>query len=122
MLTEKNFLKFSLNNYKNYYADEGEFEEDLKRFNYIKKLLSRYKKTGDLKERLILNHIIILHNCFGKHVSNMLFMRCDEFHEQLKPFLEYLNLMPEIIEYENEMIFSQRISSDEYVTEKLKSI
>ena len=65
-LTDKNFLLFCAAHYDNYqYHSTEEFYEDLNRFKYIKRLFSRYEETGELKERLILNHIIILYNLFG---------------------------------------------------------
>ena len=68
-LTDKNFLLFCAANYDNpqYYSTE-DFYEDLNRIKYIKKLITRYIESGDLKERLILNHIIVLNNCFGAEV------------------------------------------------------
>lgn len=73
-----------------------EFEEDVKRFLYIRKLLTRYKNNGELRERLILNHIIVLYNIFGDHVTNMLFFKVEkEYWPQLATFLIYLERMPE---------------------------
>lgn len=70
--------------------------DDLTRVKYIKRLLIRFKKTGDLKERLILNHIIILQNLFGAEVcTRMLFFKIPkELHSMLKSFLEYLQYIP----------------------------
>lgn len=76
-----------------------EFEEDLKRFLYLKKLFLRYKSNGELKERLILNHIIVLYNLFGDATTNMLFYKIDkDFWKTLATFLLYIRRMPEIIE------------------------
>lgn len=122
-LGESTFLLYAAKYYDNpHCSDIAEFEEDLKRFQYLRKLFSRYKQTGELKERLILNHLIILYNCFGLEATNMLFMKLDEYHEYLKPFVEYLNFMPAYIEYENERIHSKRIKSDELIEETLKGI
>jgi hypothetical protein len=75
-----------------------EFEEDLKRFLYLKKLLSRYVKNDDLKDRLILNHIIVLHNVFGDSTLNILFHKIDkECWRALITFLVYLNRMPDAV-------------------------
>ena len=73
-----------------------EFYEDLNRIKYIKRLLGRYDKKGFMRERLILNHIIILNNVFGAEpCSRILFHKIEErFHSYLKSFLSYLNLLP----------------------------
>ena len=73
-----------------------EFEEDLKKFVYLKKLLSRYKKDNELRERLILNHIIVLYNVFGDAATNMMFYKIDKScWDTLITFLVYLERMPE---------------------------
>jgi hypothetical protein len=122
-LGESTFLLYAAKHYDNpHCSDIAEFEEDLKRFQYLRKLFSRYKQTGDLKERLILNHLIILYNCFGVDATNMLFMKLEEYHKYLKPFVEYLNFMPAFIEYENKKIHNNHIESDRTIEETLKGI
>ena len=122
-LTESTFLLFASKHYDNpQCSDITEFEEDLKRFQYLRKLFGRYRQDNDLKERLILNHLIIIYNVFGPEATNMLFMKLQEYHEYLKPFVEYLNFMPQIIKYEDVMLHRDNISSDEGITEKLKEI
>ena len=103
-------------------ADISEFEEDLKRFQYLRKLFGRYRQDDDLKERLILNHLIIIYNVFGPEATNMLFMRLHEYHEYLKPFVEYLNFMPDIICYEDVVLHKSNIISDLTISERLKGI
>lgn len=122
-LGESTFLLYAAKHYDNpHCSDIAEFEEDLKRFQYLRKLFGRYKQSGELKERLILNHLIILYNCFGLGTTNMLFMKLDEYHEYLKPFVEYLNFMPTYIEYEDERFHSRHIKSDLHIEETLKEI
>lgn len=76
----------------------AEFEEDLKRFGYLKKLFGRYVDNNDLKERLILNHIIVLHNLFGVITPELLFFKIDkDYWNTLITFLVYLELMPESV-------------------------
>jgi len=95
-LTEDNFLLFAMHNYDNNCPSINEFEEDIKRFLYLKKLLTRYRTNGDLRERLILNHIIILYNLFDKAATRMLFYKIDEENwDILITFLVYLDRMPE---------------------------
>lgn len=122
-LGESTFLLYAAKHYDNPHChDVSEFEEDLKRFQYLRKLFGRYKQFGDLKERLILNHLIIIYNCFGTNATNMLFMKLDEYHEYLKPFVEYLNFMPERIEYSDRVIYANKILSDPIIQEKLGDI
>lgn len=98
-ITENNFLLIAMHHYDNSQCTSiAEFEEDLKRFGYLKKLFGRYRDNNDLKERLILNHIIVLHNLFGIVTIEMLFFKIDKQHwETLATFLVYLELMPKEI-------------------------
>jgi hypothetical protein len=122
-LEESTFLLYAAKYYDNPHChDISEFEEDLKRFQYIRKLLNRFTQYGDLKERLILNHVIVIYNCFGTNATNMLFMKLEEHHELVKPFIEFLNYMPEIIEYNGTIINSNSIISNQEITKKLQEI
>lgn len=122
-LTESTFLLFASKHYDNPQCTSvEEFEEDLKRFQYLRKLFGRYKQTGELKERLILNHLIVLFNCFGTEATNILFMKLEEYHDCLKPFVEYLNFMPNYVEYNNSIIKNSSIKSDEAIIKVLKGI
>ena len=103
-------------------TEMSEFDEDMKRFQYLRKLFSRYRQDQDLKERLILNHLIVLYNVFGVEATNMLFMRLHEYHEYLRPFVEYLNFMPAILVYDDYVINSRSIISDSYIKDTLKEI
>lgn len=97
-LNESNFLLFAAKHYDNAQCESlEEFQEDLNRFKYLKRLFNRYKETGDLKERLILNHIIILYNVFGDAATQMLFLKLRKYYECLMPFLILLNRLPEVI-------------------------
>lgn len=122
-LTESTFLLYAMKHYDNPQCTEmSEFEEDLKRFQYLRKLFSRYRQENELKERLILNHLIVLFNVFGLQATNMLFMRLHEYHEYLKPFVEYLNYMPQLITYEDVVINADSIDSDILIVQRLKEI
>ena len=97
-LNEKNFLLFAMQNYDNPQCTEiEEFNDDLKKIKYIKRLLNQYVSEGVLKERLILNHIIVFYNVFPPAAATrILFFKIEEkFWPMLKPFLFYLQLMPE---------------------------
>lgn len=98
-----------------------EFEEDLKRFFYIKKLFSRYRVDGIVRERLVLNHIIVLYNLFGEAATNMLFFKINKQDwATLITFLVYLNRMPEYIKEHN--ITLSDIPLDENVVKALRKI
>lgn len=99
-LTEENFLLFAMHHYDNPQCQTiEEFNEDLKRFLYIKKLLSRYVKSGELKERLILNHLIVLSNLFGDALNSMLYLKVErEYWPAMTTFLIYLNKIGEEVD------------------------
>lgn len=96
-LCDDNFLIYAAKNYDRPHIIQSEFEDDLKRIKYVKRLLRKYRQTGDCKERLILNHIIILSNVFGVDATvNMLFFKTDaEDYPVLKTFLLFLQFMPD---------------------------
>ena len=98
-LTDKNFILFCAAHYDNYqYHSTEEFYEDLNRIKYIKKLITRYIEKGELKERLILNHIIILNNCFGPEIlCKILFLKLNSQMIYIKPFLIFLNILQDKI-------------------------
>jgi hypothetical protein len=98
-LSENNFLLHAMHHYDNPQCSNiEEFEDDLKKFVYLKKLIYRYKNVGELRERLILNHIIVLYNIFGEEATRMLFYKLEQpLWPQLVTFLVYLNKMPESI-------------------------
>tara|TARA_E500000318_G_scaffold47668_1_gene44878 strand:- start:392 stop:784 length:393 start_codon:yes stop_codon:yes gene_type:complete len=98
-LNEQNFLLYAMKHYTNPQCSSIEdFNEDLNRIKYLKRLFGRYHQKGILKERLILNHIIILGNIFGPtNAARILFFKIDEeLHSYLKSFLLYLNYIPEL--------------------------
>jgi hypothetical protein len=95
-LKESTFVLFAAQHYNNPSClGTQDFLEDLNRFKYIIRLLNKYKKTGELCERLLLNHIILLHNVFDDALVPMLFLRVPPLlWPQLKTFLVYLNYLP----------------------------
>jgi len=96
-LNEDNFLLFAIKNYENPQAVTREdFEKDLNHFKYIKRLLKRYRNTGELKTHLLLNHFIILYNIFGEATTPMLFFKIEkELWSSMKSFIIFLNRLPE---------------------------
>ncbi|HIJ11375.1 TPA: hypothetical protein HA278_04935 [Candidatus Woesearchaeota archaeon] len=96
-LNSDNFILFAMKQYRNSQCESvDEFYEDLNRIKYIKRLFKKYDVRGELKERLILNHMIILNNVFGSSgCSRILFFKIEEvYHSYLKTFLEYLKYLP----------------------------
>ena len=121
-LNEGNFLIHAMHNYDNPQCHSlAEFEEDIKKFLYLKKLLSRYKNHGELRERLILNHIIVLYNIFGDTATRMLFFKVEEnCWDALVTFLVYLDRMPETLPEFN--IVLSDIKLDETIIATLRKI
>jgi hypothetical protein len=98
-LNDDNFMIYAMKCYDSPNCVMSEFEGDIKRTKYLKRLFRRYKVTKSLKERLILNHIILLNNVFGPEATTrILFYRIDERdYDILKTFLLYLNIVPNIV-------------------------
>jgi hypothetical protein len=125
-LTDKNFLLYCAANYDNSkYASTEDFMEDLNRIKYIKKLITRYVENGELKERLILNHIIILNNCFGPEVlPRILYLKLKSYMSYVKPFLVLINAMPEVIYNigDESIVDTNLIEMDNLIVSKLRKI
>jgi hypothetical protein len=96
-LNDNNYVIFAIKNYENPHAvTKEDFEEDLKRFKWIKRLLKRYKTTGVLKSHLLINHFIILYNVFGEAATPLLFYKIDkDLWPVVKTFIVYLGKLPE---------------------------
>ena len=97
-ITPQNVVMYAIKNYDNPQCEgEKEFEDDLKRFKYIKRLLRRYYETGVLKERLLLNHLIVLNNVFSIEAATtiLLYKIQPSYWPALKSFLIYLNSIQE---------------------------
>lgn len=124
-LSDVNFLIYAMKCFDRPNHVLSEFEEDLKHIKYIKRLIRRYVNTGNLKERLILNHITVLGNVFGVEPAvKMLFFKLDEVdYSALKTFLVFLNYMPEQIRGLNgKTLISSDIPIDFTIAEKLRAI
>ena len=96
-LNDDNFKLFAIKNYENPQAvTEADFDKDLNHFKYIKRLLKRYKNTGQLKTHLLLNHFIILYNIFGEATTPMLFHKIEEdLWPSMKTFVMFLGKLPD---------------------------
>ena len=118
-LTSENFLLFAIKNYENPQAvTKEDFEKDLNHFKYIKRLLKRYRNTGELKAHLLLNHFIILYNIFGEGTTAMLFYKIEEeMWEIMKTFVVFLDKLPEYPK-----CFIHDVEIDEYCLSELGRI
>lgn len=124
-LTEENFLLYAMKCYSSPHCIMSEFEGDIKRTKYLKRLFRRYKVTKSLKERLILNHIILLNNVFGAEATaRILFYKIDERdYDILKTFLAYLQIMPDFVYgIKGKNIISSEIPLDINAVEILRKI
>ena len=125
-LNNDNFLIYAAKHYDRPHIIQSEFEDDLKRLKYIKRLLKKYRYTGDCKERLILNHIIILSNVFGVEATvNMLFYKVDrEDYPILKTFLLFLNYLPNrlTVSFDKYYVKQEDITVDIRIAKRLREI
>ena len=116
-INERNFQDFAVRHYDNPRClSVDEFYEDLARFKYVKRLLNKYVRNGDLQERLVLNHIISIYNVFDVNAANqMLFFKCSPTTwPALKTFLVFLNYLPEDFKIE--------VPVDEHIINVLRSL
>ena len=96
-LNESNYIMFAIKHYENPQAvTQEDFYDDMKRFKWIKRLLNKYKNTGEMNVHLLVNHFIILYNTFGDATTPLLFYKIDEeLWGVLKTFIIYLQRLPE---------------------------
>lgn len=124
-LTNENFLMYAIKNYDNPSCSGlKEFNDDLKRIRYIKRLLGRFQTSGDIKERLIINHLVVLYNVFGVDAANnMLFFKIQEkLWPELKTFLVFLNYMPEQVHYKGHIVLGSDIPLNEDIVKLLRKV
>ena len=123
-LNEKNFLLYAMQHYDNPQCVEvEEFNDDLKKIKYIKRLFNQYAIEGVLKERLLLNHIIVFYNVFSvEAATRILFFKLEEeIWPMLKTFLFYLNFLPNKIESINgKTILTTDIPMDQGIVDSLR--
>ena len=124
-LTVDNIMIFALKAYDKPNCIMSEFKEDLKRFNYLKKLFRRYRKFDEIKERLILNHLVVLNNVFGPEAATRLlfFKMSKDDYSVLKTYLIFLSCMPErVIGIRGHDILSSTIPVDMQIAQTLRTI
>ena len=122
-ITDDNFLLFAAKYYDNPQCiDATEFDDDLKRIRYLKRLFRKYKQTGELKDRLILNHFVVIYNVFiPEAATKMLWLKLKDELEMVKPFLLLMGYGPERMEGINgEIIYDSDIPLDRNVVNVLR--
>ena len=124
-LTNDNIMIFAMKAYDKPNCIMSEFKEDMKRFNYLKRLFKRYRKLGELREQLVLNHLVVLYNVFGPEVATKLlfFQMSKDDYSALKTYLLFLSCMPErVLGIKNNNIISSEIPVDMAVANALRQI
>ena len=124
-LTEDNMMLYAAKAYDKPNCIMSEFTEDMKKLNYLKRLFRRYRKHGEMRERLILNHIVVLYNLFGPEVTARLlfFSMSKEDYSILKTYLVFLNIMPDrIFGINGKDIISSDIAVDMNIANELRNL
>ncbi len=126
-LDDSNFMLFAAKHYDNpSCVESAEFEDDLSRIKYIKRLFRKYKDTNELRERLIFNHLIVLYNVFPhQQCTRMLCFKLYDYLSYLKPFLIQLNYWPKLVDavgINSIVIIDSDISMDQYIVDKIRKI
>jgi hypothetical protein len=123
-LTSDNIMLYAAKAYDKPNCIMSEFKEDMKRFNYLKRLFKRYRKLGELREQLVLNHLVVVYNVFGVEVcTRMLFYKMSkDDYSALKTYLIFLNCMPERIRgIKGQDILSSNIPVDMKIADSLRN-
>lgn len=124
---ETNFLLYAAKHYDNPHCyDTVEFYEDLNRFKYIKRLLNKYEESGDIKDRLIINHLTVIYNVFGVEAgTRLLFLKLREHLHLIKPFLIMMGTLPDIVSkigIEGKDIITSNIPIEQNIVDVLRKI
>lgn len=124
-LNNENFILYAMKAYDRPNCLMSEFKEDMKRFNYLKRLFHKYRKASELKEQLVLNHLVVVYNVFGPEpATRMLFYRMSkDDYSALKTYLLFLNTMPNVVKgIKGHDIVSSDIEVDMTIAEVLRKI
>ena len=122
ILNEPNFAFYAAKFYDNPNClSPEEFLEDLNRIKYLKKLFYAFKNKGVLRERLIINHLVVLYNVFEpKACTRLLFFKLTEYRDCLAPFLMYLGFLPELVFINEQIIETKEIVINHGVVKALR--
>jgi hypothetical protein len=124
-LTSENIMLYAMKIYDRPDCIMSEFKEDMKRFNYLKRLFRRYRKIGEIKERLVLNHLVVLYNVFGAEaLTRMLFFKMSKDDQPIvKTYLLFLSCMPDVVKgIRGQDIMSSDVPVDLKIAEVLREI
>jgi hypothetical protein len=124
-LSNENIMIYAMKVYDKPNCIMSEFKEDMKRFNYLKRLFRRYSKVGEMRERLVLNHLVVLYNVFGVEAATRLlfFKMAKSDYSALKTYLLFLSCMPDVVRgIRGQDIISSEISVDMGIAEILREI
>ena len=124
-LTNENIMLYLVKAYDKPNCIMSEFHDDMKRFNYLKRLFQRYRKQGELREQLVLNHLVVLYNVFGPEVAAraLFFKMAKDDYSALKTYLLFLSWMPERVKgIKGHDILSSEIPVDMKIAETLRQI
>ena len=122
-LTNDNIMLYLVKAYDKPNCIMSEFKEDMKRFNYLKRLFKRYRKLNELREQLVLNHLVVIYNVFGPEVASRLlfFKMAKEDYSALKTYMLFLNIMPEKVKgIKGQDLNSSDIPVDMKIAESLR--
>lgn len=123
IVNDENYLLLAIHHYQgNLSGGMREFEDDLKRVHYIKRLIRRFQKNGEVPVRLLLNHYVILYNTFGNFATIMLWHRMPEMQSYHKPFLAAINRLPTLISLNGNTFITSEIQSDEALLKLIQEI
>ena len=124
-LTSENVIMYAMKIYDKPNCIMSEFKEDMKRFNYLKRLFRRYRKIGEIKERLVLNHLVVLYNVFGAEaLTRLLFFKMSKDDQPIvKTYLIFLSCMPDVVKgIKGQDLLSSDIPVDLKIAEVLREI
>lgn len=122
-LNSDNVMLYAMKVYDKPNCIMSEFKEDMKRFNYLKRLFKRYRKYNELREQLVLNHLVVIYNVFGPEVASRLlfFKMAKDDYSALKTYLLFLNIMPDRVKgIKGHDIISSDIPIDYLIAEALR--
>jgi len=124
-LTNENIMMYAVKVYDKPNCIMSEFKEDMKRFNYLKRLFKRYRKIGELREQLVLNHLVVLNNVFGPEAATRLlfFKMSKDDYSALKTYLLFLSCMPDRVKgIKGHDILSSEIPVDMTIANALRNL
>jgi hypothetical protein len=122
-LNNDNIMMYAVKAYDKPNCILSEFKEDMKRFNYLKRLFKRYRKYEELREQLVLNHLVVICNVFGPEVASRLlfFKMAKDDYPALKTYMLFLNIMPDRVRgIKGQDIISSDIPIDYAIAEALR--